>query len=647
MFKQQESTGKVDILEKGRKQHGKWRTRQKLIFVIVLVAGPLLLYLYALAMGRAPGSPSLRMKRDLMKHEKLKHDKSKTEVFSFPDEYHAIGVLQLPYGNIAEPFEAWYSAKNKMSRIDYYGGMDVIYHREDIGEYGFAAKIVPEFSEKDQTTFRGCLHKVGNKHYPIRIQSIVPHFKFFKFVGNSTLNGTKCEVWYHSFSIMNKRNKYTLYTTRTRPRLPIKYEMMGYDTLLTSYYDHYILDYKLFEPWKFDFAKFEIPEDLKCFDFPHVDSVPESMASFSPMAEFIPHQLDPSTEAQQGLSPEELSPEELPGGKGNNKRINKEKKETNKMQHYEHIVEELFFSFKESFQKDYKSPNEHEKRKNIFRHNMRFINSHNRRHLGYSLKMNKFADMTEKEVNQYTGLLDEPDGTYNGGKRFKIPNIDFANTPIPKSLDWREFGAVSKIRSQGICGSCYAYAVTSAIESAYYLKTGDLINLSQQQIVDCTWGFGNRGCKGGYPYRALQWLIKHGGLATEESYGKYLAQEGYCHFKNVTVGAGIESYMNITSGNSTELKLALAMYGPVTVLINTRPKTFKFYSSGVYYDETCDDKVDHAAVAIGFGEENGKEYWLIKNSWSASWGRQGFLKIWTKNDNCGVTKKAVVVKVKV
>lgn len=87
-----------------------------------LFIGPLLLYLYVLAMGRAPGSPSLRMKRDLMKHEKLKHDKSKTEVFSFPDEYHAIGVLQLPYGNIAEPFEAWYSAKNKMSRIDYYGG---------------------------------------------------------------------------------------------------------------------------------------------------------------------------------------------------------------------------------------------------------------------------------------------------------------------------------------------------------------------------------------------------------------------------------------------------------------------------------------------------------------------------------------------
>ena len=95
-----------------------------------LFIGPLLLYLHLLAMGRTPGSPSLRMKRDLMKHAKSKHgklktDQGKTEVFSFPDDYHAIGVLQLPYGNIAEPFEAWYSAKNKMSRIDYYGGEQI------------------------------------------------------------------------------------------------------------------------------------------------------------------------------------------------------------------------------------------------------------------------------------------------------------------------------------------------------------------------------------------------------------------------------------------------------------------------------------------------------------------------------------------
>jgi len=314
--------------------------------------------------------------------------------------------------------------------------------------------------------------------------------------------------------------------------------------------------------------------------------------------------------------------------------------------HYERVVDELFSSFRDSFEKNYKSSNEHEKRKDIFRHNMRFINSHNRKHLGYNLKLNKFADMTEKEVGQYKGLLDEPEGTYNGGKKFKIPHIDFANTPMPKSLDWREYGAVSKIRSQGICGSCYAYAVTSAMESAYYLKTGTQIELSQQQIVDCTWGYGNRGCKGGYPYRALQWIMKHGGLATDDSYGRYLAQEGYCHFKNVSIGAGVESYMNITSGNKTELKLALAMYGPVTILINTRPKTFKFYSSGVYFDGSCDDKVDHAAVAVGYGEDNGKEYWLIKNSWSTSWGRDGFMKIWTKNDNCGVTKKAVVVKIR-
>eukprot|EP00795_Rhopilema_esculentum_P007454 gene7454-13220_t len=593
-----------------------------------------------MGVGRKYHTGSLRFRRD------VKHKEKNDGEFTFPDSYHAMGVLQLPYGNIAEPFEVWYSGKNRMSRIDYYGGMDVIYHRGDIGEYGFAAKIVPEYSEVDKKTFRGCLHKVGTKQYPIRVQSIVPNLKFFKFIGNSTLNGTECEVWYHSFSIMNKRNKYTLYTTRTRPRLPLKYEMMGYDTLLTSYYDHYILDYSLFEPWKYDFNKFEIPSELKCFDFPHVESAPEFVASFSPMTEFIPHQSSDASVATDQES--DLAEQPVDNEDSNlNKQNEDDSKDQDNLVRYEDIVETLFASFKDSFQKNYKSSHEHEKRKNIFRHNMRFINSHNRKHLGYSLKMNKFADMTEKEVSLYTGLLDEPEGTYNGGKRFKIPDIDFAHTPIPESLDWREYGAVGKIRSQGICGSCYAYAVTSAMESAYYLKTGNLVSLSQQQIVDCTWGYGNRGCKGGYPYRALQWIMKHGGLATEESYGKYLAQEGYCHFKNVSIGAGVESYMNITSGNKTELKLALAMYGPVTVLINTRPKTFKFYSSGIYYDETCDDKVDHAAVAVGFGKEHGREYWLIKNSWSASWGNSGFLKVWTKNDNCGVTKKAVVVKIKV
>merc|ERR1711962_422543 len=242
----------------------------------------------------------------------------------------------------------------------------------------------------------------------------------------------------------------------------------------------------------------------------------------------------------------------------------------------------------------------------------------------------------------YKGLLNDSRKD-NQSKPFNAPNLRTASHLIPISLDWREYGAVAGVQSQGICGSCYAYAVTGAMEGAYYLKTGDLISLSEQQIIDCTWGFGNKGCKGGYPYRAMQWVIKHGGIATRESYGKYLAQEGYCHFNNITTGATIDDYLSISPHNVTQLKMALALHGPVTVLINTRPKSFKFYDSGIYFDKDCDRRLDHAALLVGYGEENGHKFWLVKNSWSVSWGDDGYIKISMKGDACGVTENAVVV----
>ena len=125
----------------------------------------------------------------------------------------------------------------------------------------------------------------------------------------------------------------------------------------------------------------------------------------------------------------------------------------------------------------------------------------------------------------------------------------------------------------------------------------NIYHISCVYVIDCSWGFGNKGCKGGYPYRAMQWIMKHGGISTQESYGKYLAQVILLHFLcyhfylwktfNTTTGAVISNYYNITSGNVTELKMALALYGPVTVLINTQPRSFKFYNKGVYFDEDC------------------------------------------------------------
>ncbi|XP_068747154.1 counting factor associated protein D-like [Montipora capricornis] len=615
------------------------------------------------------------------------------EVLQFPDEYHTKGVLSLPYGDIVEPFEAWYSKTKKMSRIDYYHGMDRTFQREDLGRHGFACKIVPEYSEIKQKTFTGCLHRRGTKKFPIKAQSIIPAPLYFKYSGDAELSGFQCAKWEHSFTVYDKVNTYTLYTTKTRPPKPVRYEMMGYDTLLSSYYDHYILDYNEFEAWKFNYSIFDVPTDLQCFDFSG-EKLEKSLGEINPMVEFMPHDISgspftlshPSNFASNTPSPPTSDPlqylletlNKMPlinrgslvaptiataqlstqrkhiihtspdhTGRSVSKSSNTDVKSGYQvaMRHYEDIVNTLFESFKMAYKKTYVSKREHETRKDIYRHNLRFIKSRNRQHLGYRLKTNHMADLTEEEIERIKGLLKETNyNAVNGGRKFKIPKGRNASN-LPDNVDWAKSGAVNPVRSQGICGSCYAYSVTGAMEGAYFIKTGTLLNLSEQQIIDCSWGFGNRGCKGGYPHRAMQWVIKHGGLATEASYGRYLAQEGLCHFKNTTTGAKLDFYMNITKGNSSELQQAVAFYGPVSILINTQPKSFKFYGSGIYYDPECTHALDHAALAVGYGVEKGEPYWLIKNSWSKAWGDEGYIKIAMKNDNCGVLQKAVVVKI--
>uniref|UniRef100_A0A7M5X5G9 Uncharacterized protein n=1 Tax=Clytia hemisphaerica TaxID=252671 RepID=A0A7M5X5G9_9CNID len=327
--------------------------------------------------------------------------------------------------------------------------------------------------------------------------------------------------------------------------------MMGYDTLLASYYDKYILMYTKFEPWKFDFSVFEIPSDVHCFDLSGESEASETtVSSFNPMLEFM------STHA---LSSEPINNDNTTKGTSDVVKPKDDLKDliTNSagvggsgVNHFEFVVEKIFTDYKNLFQKEYKNEKEHVKRKDIFRHNLRYINHKNRQNLTYKLHLNHFADITDEEMKQYRGLLNESYVDHKA-EPFKAPQINYHGIAVPKSLDWRKYGAISEVSSQGICGSCYAYAVTGAVEAGHFIKTGKRIKLSEQQIVDCSWGFGNRGCKGGYPYRAMQWSIQHGGIATSESYGKYLAQEGYCHFGNVTHGAKVEGYYNVTKGNVT------------------------------------------------------------------------------------------------
>lgn len=156
------------------------------------------------------------------------------------------------------------------------------------------------------------------------------------------------------------------------------------------------------------------------------------------------------------------------------------------------------------------------------------------------------------------------------------------------------------------------------LEGAYFLKHGQLVRLSQQALIDCSWGFGNNGCDGGEDFRSYQWMIGVGGIPTEESYGDYLGQDGYCHVDQSTLVATIKGFVNVTSSNENAMKVAIFKKGPLSVAIDASRRTFTFYSHGVFYEETCGNKLDdldHAVVVVGYGTIGGELYWLVKNSW--------------------------------
>uniref|UniRef100_A0A8B9MQW9 Peptidase C1A papain C-terminal domain-containing protein n=1 Tax=Accipiter nisus TaxID=211598 RepID=A0A8B9MQW9_9AVES len=207
-------------------------------------------------------------------------------------------------------------------------------------------------------------------------------------------------------------------------------------------------------------------------------------------------------------------------------------------------------------------------------------------------------------------------------------------------------GAVTPVKDQAVCGSCWSFATTGAMEGALFLKTGVLTPLSQQVLIDCSWGFGNYACDGGEEWRAYEWIKKHGGiLGAPDDTGvcpPWVLQNGLCHYNQSEMLAKITGYVNVTSGNITAVKAAIYKHGPVAVSIDASHKTFSFYSNGIYYEPKCGESgaLDHAVLAVGYGVLQGETYWLIKNSWSTYWGNDGYILMAMKDNNCGVATEA-------
>jgi C1A family cysteine protease len=198
---------------------------------------------------------------------------------------------------------------------------------------------------------------------------------------------------------------------------------------------------------------------------------------------------------------------------------------------------------------------------------------------------------------------------------------------VPESVDWRAEGAVTPVKNQGSCGSCWSFSATGSIEGINKIKTGTLISLSEQQLVDCSFlTYGNMGCNGGLMDNAFKYNEAYP-LETESTY-PYTASRGTCQYSATKAEVKTASYHDVTANSPTDLQAAVAQQ-PVSVAIEADKLVFQSYKSGIIDSTTCGTSLDHGVLVVGYGHDDTlkQDYWLLKNSWGVTWGEQGFFRI--------------------
>jgi len=268
--------------------------------------------------------------------------------------------------------------------------------------------------------------------------------------------------------------------------------------------------------------------------------------------------------------------------------------------------------WKATYEKSYVSNSEHDYRQKVYKKNVALITKNNAANGNFKMGVNQFADLTAKEfARQYLSPM-------NVTRKL---DIEVLTHEAADEVDWRTKGAVTPVKNQEQCGSCWAFSTTGSVEGAVQISSGKLPVLSEQQLVDCSTKEGDHGCGGGLMDFGFQYIIDNGGIDSETDY-PYKAKDGRCDkTKEANHVATITGFKDVTPRSSDQLAAAITL-GPVSVAIEADQSSFQLYHSGIL-DKPCGSKLDHGVLAVGYAAD----YWIVKNSWGASWGEEGYVRL--------------------
>jgi len=307
--------------------------------------------------------------------------------------------------------------------------------------------------------------------------------------------------------------------------------------------------------------------------------------------------------------------------------------------------EELLFSkFMRDYNKQYNSEAETAHRMSIYFQNLKKIAKLNRDYKGVTFKANKFGDLTSEEFKKMY-LSKQPvvrDSSVPIASEYTSEVIN----ALPTSFDWRPKGAVTPVKDQGQCGSCWAFSATGNMEGQWFLAGHNLTGLSEQNLVDCDHECTNyddqsscdQGCDGGLQPNAYEYVIKNGGIDTENSY-PYQGMDNTCNFQPSTIGTKISNFTMVSS-DENQMAAYLIKNGPLAIAANA--EEWQFYFGGVFYIP-CMTSLDHGILIVGYGVETDifdqtMPFWIVKNSWGADWGESGYIRIERGTGKCGLNQ---------